>query len=262
MNSFLNRVLAPGLRRVGSGLAYPRKAEPASGVPSKGEPVIEEIVEEQPVEPSRLRSGDDAAERDSPEVGLSHEGPSLTQLGELARTARSERPSVPETRSFLKEKFSFRPAASDVPPIAGERSKTGAESFSFEAVELNPSVHPSMRRFQSSGEKLTADEASARSKSETAPDQPSRREIVWEVIPTDRRTSSPKERVPQELPSETQQSQTRSSDPVQPAPSADRSPQRTEKGERAFDLSPKAPIPTRGAPFPDPPQNRKRRRAT
>ncbi|MDC4224030.1 MAG: hypothetical protein MPW15_07315 [Candidatus Manganitrophus sp.] len=52
MNSFLNRVLAPGLRRVGSGVAYPQKAEPGIAAPLKAEPTIEEIVEEPLIAPS------------------------------------------------------------------------------------------------------------------------------------------------------------------------------------------------------------------
>lgn len=251
MNSFLNRVLAPGLRRVGAGFGSSRKAEPAVVAPMITEPAVEEIADEQPAGSmtSRLVQ-EDTGGREEFEAASIEERPSGLS-DEIHMDQRADAPErlsqrrSPEEESFFEEKVSSHPIV--------ERPRPGAEIFSFEAVEFNPSTHPSLRRFRPSGEKLKTEEASARSKSDAGPDQTALREIVWEVVPMDRKTSSPKQKVYQAPPSEVEPSQVRSSDPMQPPPSVDPSPQRAAKNERALDLSPRIPpVSPRGATLPRP----------
>lgn len=263
MNSFLNRVLAPGLRRVGSGVAYPQKTEPGIAAPLKTEPTIEEIVEEPLIAPSSPpSSSDDLGGRERFEVESIEERASRTPSNAADETRAGKRdtsaeevsqPWSPESAVFLEEKIPSRPAPSGVPPIREERSKPAAETLSFEAIEFDVTVHPSMRRFQPPLEKRKADEALGPSKSDARPHQTASREIVWEVLPADRKPSPPKERVHQELRSEAQQYKARSSDPMQPTPSDDHSTQRPETDESAFDFSANAPLlPPRGGPLPRP----------
>jgi len=261
MNSFLNRVLAPGLRRAGSGVASPQKVEPGVAAPLEAEPTIE-IVEEPLIAPSSPpSSSDDPGGRGRLEIESIEERASLTPSDGADETRAGKRetsaeevsqPRAPESAVFLEEKIPSRPAPSGAPPITEERSKPVAETLSFEAIEFDVTVHPSMRRFQPPIEKRRADEALGPSKSDARPN-PASREIVWEVLPANRKLSPPKERVHQELRSEAQQYKARPSDPMQPTPSDDHPTRRAETDESAFDFSANAPLlPPRGAPLPRP----------
>ncbi|MCG3111978.1 MAG: hypothetical protein MCM46_09185 [Candidatus Manganitrophus sp. SB1] len=245
MNPFLNRVLAPGLRRVGSGLAYPRKGAPPIVAPENMESTIEESVEGERFEVAAIEER--AFLPPSPSSPL-FDNPDEMHAGE--RAAAPEPLSPPrdlEKGPFLEEMAPIRPASFALPPITEERPKPIMESLSFEPVEFNRAVHPSQRRFQPTGEKRSAGEGSAQPEQGRGLDRPTR-EIVWEVVPADRKRSAPKEKVQQAFPSGNQPSKARPSDPVHPSPA-----ERTEKDERTVDLSPKAPfIPPREAILPRP----------
>lgn len=242
MNPFLNRVLAPGLRRVGSGLAYPRKAAPPIVAPANMESTVEESVEGERFEVASIE------ERASLPPSPLFDKPDETHAGE--RAAAPEPLSPPrdlEKGPFLEETAPIRPAPFALPPITEERPKPIMESLSFESVEFNRAVHPSQRRFQPTGEKRSPGEGSAQPEQGRGLDRPAR-EIVWEVVPADRKRSAPKEKVQQAFPSGNQPSKARPSDPVHPSPA-----ERAEKDERTVDLSPKAPFtPPRGATLPRP----------
>ncbi|WDT77627.1 MAG: hypothetical protein MPW16_10500 [Candidatus Manganitrophus sp.] len=266
MNPFLNRVLAPGLRRVGSGLAYPRKAAPPIVAPSNMESTLEESVEGEPAGPGASPPfWEDAEGRERFEVGSIEEraslppSPSSPLSDKPDETHAGERAAAPEPLPpprdmekgpFLEEMAPIRPAPFALPPITEERPKPIMESLSFEPVEFNRAVHPSQRRFQPTGEKRSAGEGSVQPEQGRAEqgrglDRPAR-EIVWEVVPADRKRSAPKEKVHQAFLSGNQPSKARPSDPVHPSPA-----ERTEKDERTVELSPKAPsIPPRGATLP------------
>ncbi len=242
MNPFLNRVLAPGLRRVGSGLAYPRKAAPPIVAPANMESTVEESVEGERFEVASIEER--ASLPPSPSSPL-FDKPDETHAGE--RAAAPEPLSPPrdlEKGPFLEEMAPIRPAPFALPPIP--------ESLSFEPVEFNRAVHPSQRRFQPTGEKRSAGEGlvqpeQGRAEQSRGLDRPAR-EIVWEVVPADRKRSAPKEKVHQAFLSRYQPSKARPADPVHPSPA-----ERTEKDERTVDLSPKAPfIPPREAVLPRP----------
>lgn len=268
MNPFLNRVLAPGLRRVGSGLSYPRKAAPPIVAPANMESTVEESVEGEPAAPGASPpSWEDAEGGERFEVASIEEraslppSPSSPLSDKPDETHAGERAAAPEPLSpqrdlekgpFLEETAPIRPAPFALPPITEERPEPIMESLSFEPVEFNRAVHPSQRRFQPTGEKWSAGEGSAQPEQGRAEqgrglDRPAR-EIVWEVVPADRKRSAPKEKVHQAFLSGNQPSKARPSDPVHPSPA-----ERTEKDERAADLSQKAPfIPPRGATLPRP----------
>lgn len=269
MNPFLNRVLAPGLRRVGSGLAYPRKGAPPIVAPANMESTVEEGVEGEPAAPGASPpSWEDAEEGARFEVASIEEraslppSPSSPLSDQSDETHAGERAAAPEPLSpqrelekgpFLEETAPIRPAPFALPPITTEeRPKPIMESLSFEPVEFNRAVHPSQRRFQPTGEKRSAGEGSVqpeqgRAEQGRGPDRPAR-EIVWEVVPADRKRSAPKEKDHQAFLSENQPSKARPADPAHPSPA-----ERTQKDERTADLSPKAPfIPLRGATLPRP----------
>lgn len=265
MNPFLNRVLAPGLRRVGSGLAYPRKAAPPIVAPANMESTLEESVEGEPAAPGASPSfSEDAEGGERFEVASIEEraslppSPSSPLSDQPDETRAGERAAAPEPLSpqrelekgpFLEETAPIRPAPFALPPITEERPKPIMESLSFDPVEFNRAVHPSQRRFQPTGEKRRAGEGSAqpeqgRAEQARVLDRPAR-EIIWEVVPADRKGSAPKEKVHL---SENQPSRARPADPAHPSPA-----ERTQKDERTADLSPKAPfIPPRGATLPRP----------
>ncbi|MCG3114287.1 MAG: hypothetical protein LLH30_01265 [Candidatus Manganitrophus sp. SA1] len=242
MNPFLNRVLAPGLRRVGSGLAYPRKAAPPIVAPANMESTVEESVEGERFEVASIE-----------ERGSLPPSPSSPLFDQPDEMHAGERAAAPEPLSpprdlekgpFLEETAPIRPALSALSPIM--------ESLFFEPVELNRAVHPSQRRFQPTGEKRSAGEGSAQPEQGRAEqgrglDRPTR-EIVWEVVPADRKRSAPKEKVHPAFMSRNQPSKARPADPAHPSPA-----ERAEKDERTADLSSKAPfIPPRGATLPRP----------
>lgn len=266
MNPFLNRVLAPGLRRVGSGLAYPRKEAPPIVAPANMESTLEEIVEGEPAAP-----GASPPFWEDAEGGARFEAASIEERASLPpspssplsdqpdETHAGERAAAPEPLSpqremekgpFLEETAPIRRAPFALPPITEERPKPIMESLSFDPVEFNRAVHPSQRRFQPTGEKRSAGEGSAppeqgRAEQARGLDRPAR-EIVWQVVPADRKRSAPKEKLHQAFLSGNQPSKARPADPAHPSPA-----ERTQEDERTADPSPKAPfIPSRGSTLP------------
>lgn len=262
MNSFLNRVLAPGLRRAGSGFASPRKAAPPIMPPTDAKPLFEEVVEE----PSALFSSPE--ETDAPEhpgIGPGRETAPLfrseepqTAAGRPLRppeipsqpaSARPDQPP-PAVDPFLEEKAASPLLPSEVAPIAEEKRKPTAEILSFEPVEFNLAIHPTLRRFQPAGPAAGNKEPSVRS------NPPPAREIVWEAAPADPRIRSERATVRPEDPRiPLKQIETPSSAPAQPALPGDRSSQRAKKEEGPLGLFTKpqaAPIPPRGAILPRP----------
>lgn len=277
MSRFLNRIIAPGLRRVGPAGRFDS--------PRKGEPVLEEIaaqiierppVEESPVSPAASPSFPDQERREAPprearsreEVPTrsSFSGPEEAPLnGPTAEPeAASLLPFAGEAAPLFEERSlsaSDSPAAprsdrSGAPPIAEERTKGDGEMISFEEMAFDPAVHLSIRRFQPSGEKPRADKLSDRAKSEAGPDRSSAREIVWEVVPTDRTIPHRKESVRQEAPRpQGERSGPPISDRMQPSSPSDRPSQTAKKEEQRLGpltQSQSAPIRPREAALPRP----------
>lgn len=252
--NFLNRVLAPGLRRVG----------PPSGpaAPMKAEPLLEEIVEEGEgaptealsVQPEAVRSPKE--DRLLPHSGAAEKRPSIEPF---------DRPERPVPRPFQKtESFFEREEASTsqvVPPFdrpsrpeassaAGERPTPGAEILSFESIAFDPAVPPAMRRFQPPGAQRRENATAASSESDR-PDR-SAREIVWEVVSTGppsqgdspfphKREARREESSPSEAPSRKEPVNPGVSDPMRYFLLGNLSPQRERKEEARPGPIPKRP---------------------
>lgn len=268
MNSFLSRVLAPGLRRAGTGFASPRKAAPPIMPPTDVKPLFEEVVEE----PSALFS--------SPEETEAPEHPRIGPGREIAPLFRSEEPQAaaggtirppeipsqpasarpdqppPAVAPFLEEKAASPLLPSEGAPIAEEKRKPTAEILSFEPVEFNPAIHPTLRRFQPTGPAAGNKEASVRLKPEGEADPPPAREIVWEVVPADPPRQVQREPIHQkDSRTPLKQTETGPSIPMQAALPGNRPSQTAKEEERPGDLFTKlqaAPMPPRGATLPRP----------
>lgn len=270
MNSFLNRVLAPGLRRVGP------RFEPAAVAPVEAEPLLEEIAEERVVAPTDSRSSQEEVVR-SPKEDRSLPHPDAPEAHpSIAPIDEPERPSR-QVDSFFEKKLSSVSAPPTIPPSdrphpgetspAGEKPKASAEILSFEAVAFDPTVPPALRRFQPPGEERRESAASVLPKSDR-PDR-SAREIVWEVVsaepsPQGARPLSPRSgetlaQTPRKRPAEGRPAGPPPSGPTAPPSSNDLPSRPAAREEDRRSALPKfaAPVPPPGVRIPPPRVERK-----
>ncbi|TAK09732.1 MAG: hypothetical protein EPO39_01800 [Candidatus Manganitrophaceae bacterium] len=255
MNSFLHRVLAPGLRTVG------RFEPPRKGEAVKMEPLLEEIVEERsdapalhpPSDPARgeapLREGRSDEARPAISSADRAEGPSFNEPSlEPAPAPRRpvEREDDPLFEAASAVPRSDRPRPPEAAFIAAERSKPAAEIRSFETITFDPAAPGSlMRPFQRAGQ-------AAGENPPISPAGKSAREIVWEVVSAGppsqgdspfphQREARLEESSPSEAPSQKEPVNPGVSDPMQPFLSGNLSPQRERKEEARPGPIPKRP---------------------